>query len=165
MTKSKGILSSIPHHWSLEQRLFNRTAPPNERGCILWIGPSLRSGYGKMGWRGHERLSHRVAWELARGPIPPNMQVCHKCDVPACVNVEHLFLGTFSENMADKMFKGRQAKGRAVAGAKLADAEVLAIRDSARPQNVEAEIYGVDPSTISLIRSRKRWAHLSKERV
>jgi hypothetical protein len=51
--------------------------------------------------------AHRLAWEKANGPIPAGMYVCHTCDVPACVNVEHLFLGTQSDNMKDMAAKGR----------------------------------------------------------
>lgn len=66
-------------------------------------------GYGMF--RLHQNksmaLAHRAAWELAKGPIPDGMLVCHKCDNPTCVNIEHLFIGSHQDNAADKMSKGR----------------------------------------------------------
>jgi hypothetical protein len=59
-------------------------------------------GYGKV---------HRFIWEAMRGPIPSGYFVCHTCDVPRCINIDHLFLGTPLDNMADKVSKGRQARG------------------------------------------------------
>jgi hypothetical protein len=56
--------------------------------------------------------AHRLAWEEANGPIPAGMYVCHTCDVPACVNVEHLFLGSQSDNMKDMAAKGRHHNQR-----------------------------------------------------
>jgi len=52
--------------------------------------------------------THRFAWELANGPIPEGMFVCHKCDNPPCCNVDHLFLGTPKENTTDMVNKGRR---------------------------------------------------------
>lgn len=55
--------------------------------------------------------AHRFAWEITNGPIPEGIFVCHHCDNPLCIRPDHLFLGTHSENMADRNAKGRQASG------------------------------------------------------
>jgi hypothetical protein len=67
--------------------------------------------YGGFKVAGVMHYAHRWAWVRANGPIPEGQKVLHTCDVPACVNPAHLFLGTQAANMADKVAKGRQAKG------------------------------------------------------
>jgi hypothetical protein len=70
------------------------------------------TGYAKLERKGKTIYAHRVAYEEVHGPIPEGMQVCHKCDVRNCINVEHLFLGTAKDNMQDCKAKGRIRGGR-----------------------------------------------------
>ncbi len=75
-----------------------------------------RGGYGKMTKEQGDQIptgAHRVSWELHRGPIPAGVYVLHRCDVPACVNPEHLFLGSAADNVQDMIAKGRGTKGGA----------------------------------------------------
>jgi hypothetical protein len=81
---------------------------PRESGCWLWTGSTNPRGYGQFcKRRGHPTGAHRVAWEIENGPIPPGAMICHHCDVPACVNPEHLFLGDARLNGQDASEKGR----------------------------------------------------------
>jgi hypothetical protein len=80
---------------------------PTVNGCIEWTGTRMRQGYGKIGIGTKVFLTHRIAWELANGPIPDGLLVCHACDNPPCCNVDHLFLGTVADNNADRDQKGR----------------------------------------------------------
>jgi len=77
-------------------------------GCWEWTGCLDKKGYGQFYYKGKHRRAHRVSWALKYGEIPPSeLFACHKCDNPKCVNPDHLFLGTQSDNMKDMSRKGR----------------------------------------------------------
>jgi hypothetical protein len=127
--------------------------------CIEWEGYRERKGYGKRG----NRYAHRMAWEEAHGPIPDGMCVCHTCDNPPCVNIEHLFLGTHADNMTDMVTKGRSQKGEVNSQARLTEADVRAIRSAPRRPGVYAELmqrFGLSYHHIHRIRSNRRWTHI-----
>lgn len=65
--------------------------------CIEWGGGVNNKGYGP----------HRRVYERVHGPIPAGLEVCHTCDNRRCINTEHMFLGTRSDNMRDMARKGR----------------------------------------------------------
>jgi HNH endonuclease len=82
-----------------------------EMGCWIWMG-SLggNKGYGRArlhGRHGRKTRAHRISFELYKGQIPDGLLVLHRCDVPACVNPAHLFVGTQKVNMHDAKVKGR----------------------------------------------------------
>lgn len=95
---------------SLEERFASHVAPEAITGCWLWLGKPDKHGYGRInvgGRAGKAQFAHRVSWELHRGSIPNGMGVLHHCDTPSCVNPDHLFIGTQSDNMRDARAKGR----------------------------------------------------------
>src|SRR5512138_3094264 len=100
--------------------------------CWEWSANRLPSKYGLFNVRlGKSVLAHRVAYELAKEPIPDGMCVLHRCDNPPCVNPDHLFLGTDADNTRDRVQKGRAASGERNSQAKLTPALVMAIRRAA----------------------------------
>jgi hypothetical protein len=88
--------------WPLSKRLQHYSRP-HPSGCRLWIAGQSSNGYGQLWWQGRLQRAHRLAWIIARGPIPPGRKVCHQCDVKLCIEEGHLFLGTQLDNMRDKM--------------------------------------------------------------
>ena len=103
--------------------------------CILWTGAKTLTGYGVRHFRGHNTTAHRAVWIEKYGPIKSRwIFVCHKCDNPACINIEHLFLGTNTENMRDAVRKGRLRgvhgcrDGEKHPRATITDAQAVAIR-------------------------------------
>lgn len=75
--------------------------------CWVWNGAINPNGYGAATVGKAKGFAHRVQWMLTHGPIPKKQCVCHRCDNPRCVNPDHLFLGTYRDNIHDSMQKGR----------------------------------------------------------
>lgn len=96
----------------MKSRFETFVSPEPNSGCWLWMGAANADGYGHFGIaRSKPDKAHRVAYRLYRGPIPTGMIVRHKCDMPCCVNPEHLIVGTHQQNMDDRAARGRTAKG------------------------------------------------------
>lgn len=104
---SQGLSETFP------QRFWAKVRKTDS--CWLWAGAMFKGGYGQIRPGGKKQCVHanRAAWILLRGPIPDGMWVLHNCpggDNPACVNPDHLWLGTAAENTADMISKGRLVK-------------------------------------------------------
>jgi hypothetical protein len=147
---------------TLAERLAFYTRPA-ANGCRVWGGHvHPRFGYGYLSFNGKKYRAHRAAWEVARGPIPQGLFVCHHCDNRACINIDHLFLGTAKDNTHDMMAKGRQARliGELGANAKLSEGEAKAIIRDTRPYQEIADAYGIHPVSVYRIKRGTRWGHL-----
>jgi hypothetical protein len=104
-------------------RLLSRAHRDERTGCLVWQGSKAKGGYGQITYRRMLLRTHRLAFEAHHGPVPAGHYVCHACDNPACIAIEHLFLGTPQENYRDM-----RRKGRARSNAKLAPEELDEIR-------------------------------------
>ena len=112
--------------------------------CWLWTRATV-AGYGVV-WTPVANLrAHRVAYELAVGPIPEKRDILHRCDVPRCVRPDHLMVGTPQENSRDMVRKGRAPRqdGERNHHARLTDVEVAMIRALATHGFRQADIAAV----------------------
>tara|TARA_R110000868_G_scaffold8934_1_gene45335 strand:- start:268 stop:720 length:453 start_codon:yes stop_codon:yes gene_type:complete len=134
----------------------------NENGCWVWKRIKTSDGYGKVKWKGTMKIVHRVYWLLSGRTISEGLEMCHgPCHNRACFNPEHLRPGTRTENEADRVRDGTDARGEKNVNAKLTAKQVLAIRASEKSQKELAEEYGVHNATISRIILRKDWKHIT----
>lgn len=139
-----------------------------EKGCWEWprARNKPRGGYGQITTREpnygkrHCYLTHRIAFELANGPIPEKMAVCHRCDNPPCCNPNHLFLGTKRDNWNDMFAKKRNPRGSKHHWSKLTEKVVLKIVERL-PQASNSKIakeFAISDTCVSNIRCGKTWA-------
>lgn len=143
-------------------RFMAKVSPEPNTGCHLWTGFVNRDGYGRL--RRGERMvyAHRFAFEEFVGPIPEGAYVLHRCDTPACVNPEHLFVGTQADNVRDRDRKGRGRwpTGEGSPTARLTAVQVAEIRDrvaNGATQTAVAAEYGVSQAHVSTIVHGKSW--------
>lgn len=146
------------------ERFLAKVCPESASGCWLWRGQLRADGYGMVRFERKVYLAHRLAWKLFHGEIAPGLVVCHKCDVRACVNPEHLFLGTMMDNVRDMMEKGRSTYGEKHRSAKLTTEQVRRIKTMLaegfmRVSDIARE-YGVTHATIGCIARGTSWRHV-----
>lgn len=137
-----------------------------ESGCWFWMGSTNRQGYGRIHFDGYRWLAHRLSYTLFKGEIQEGLSVLHRCDIPACVRPEHLWLGTRADNAKDRETKrrGHSQVGSDNANAKLNESLVIEIRHIHAQENIGAtrlsKIYGIHKSTARDIIKRKIWKHI-----
>jgi len=128
--------------------------------CWNWKGAKDYDGYGFIKHKdGTQLRAHRVSYEIHFGTFNKNLFVCHHCDNPSCVNPEHLFLGTNSDNQLDMYKKGLgpDLSGENNPASKLTLEEVNKIRADTRTHIKIATDYGISLGQISNIKRRKQW--------
>lgn len=143
-------------------RFMESVSPEPNSGCWLWTGNVNKNGYGRFGFNKKVFLAHRVSYQYFCNADIDKKIVCHKCDVPSCVNPDHIFAATPDVNSKDMVAKGRQSKGDARPMSKLTPGAVAHIREKAMTQREYARLYGVSQSKISMAQSGKTWRHLGQ---
>ena len=157
----------------MEERFWAKVR--KTRGCWWWEGTKNNMGYGTfMRVSPKKELAHRVSWMIANGAIPDGARVLHNCpegDNPACVNPDHLYLGTMKDNTQDMMKKGRNRyvahHGEENGFSKLDANVVREIRErwEAGPKGEALQMklaaeFGVCFSNVGHIVSRRTWKHV-----
>ena len=130
--------------------------------CWIWTG-SLEHGYGQLRLNFKKNMyAHRLSYEMHKGKIPKGLCVRHSCHNKACVNPEHLSVGTWKDNSEDSVSAGRQAKGADLPQAKLTIQEVRKIRTllkTSMTQIAIAKEFDISMASISHIKTGYTWAH------
>jgi hypothetical protein len=151
-----------------QHRFWDKVQIGNPNECWPWLACKNNWGYGVFVIDKKQYGAHRFSWMLANEQdIPTGMQVCHSCDNPACVNPAHLWLGTHSDNVADKVLKGRTTKGRPTTfgenhgRAKLDNQDVREIRELLSTGELSkraiAAKYGVSDTIVRKIANGTLW--------
>lgn len=139
----------------VKERLLNKTIKTTN-GCWLWSGYRNPMGYGQIYYKGRVPLAHHVSYEVHIGPLD-GKQVLHKCDNPAFINPDHLFLGTPSDNMQDMHRKRRGQHGSKHRWSKLTEDQVAEIKTCVGLKQHEiAKKYDISQAAVSMIRNGKR---------
>ena len=154
---------------SIQERFWSKVKKTDS--CWIWERALEKTGYGefliKQNGKWTPIRASRLSYLFKYGEIPEGMCVCHHCDTPACVNPDHLFLGTHTDNMRDSAKKGRlgskgvsRNRGEKNPQAKLTEADVHNIKErimNGEKQGDIAKDYGMKQYTISDIKRERRW--------
>ena len=150
---------------SLEEKLRLGAPPGRPEECWEWQRSLTSRGYPRTSHRGVRTIMvHRLAYEVHKGPVPPGISVCHKCDNPKCVNPNHLFLGTVTDNQRDKFWKGRHPHCGTHGRARMTDDEARMVRATAKcPDDYRrfARQFGVGYGTIYNLVRGNSWKRLT----
>lgn len=132
-----------------------------ESGCWIWMKSLNHQGYGKtcLG-KGTNLSAHRASYEEKYGKIPNGMMALHTCDVPSCVNPDHIFLGTQQDNMTDKVNKRRQANGENHGMSKLTKEQAFEAKYGTEDASSLSKRFNCSSTIIRQIRSGIYWKHL-----
>jgi hypothetical protein len=137
---------------TFEQRFWKKVEKTET--CWLWVAHIDTVGYGAI-FKGYNRnaspiRAHVASWLLHFGPIPKGRFVLHRCDNRACVNPDHLWLGTHADNMKDKRSNNRHTTRQRSSA--IPESTKEAIRQSSESRNRLAAKFGVSEGMIYKLR-------------
>ena len=146
-------------------RVWTQTRITDAR-CIEFTGCKDGCGYGRINRDNKLVRLHREVWKDANGEVPSGKEICHKCDNPSCINLNHLYAGTHKQNMADKALRGRVKNmiGSLSHRAKLHENDIPIIRSRISGGETCYSIardYGVTGETVLHIKNGRSWGHVA----
>ena len=145
-----------------------RSRPDPETGCWIWQGNISPAGYGVTGVRSlRSKQAHRSAYEIVTGErVSSLLDICHRCDERRCVNPDHLFVGTRSDNMVDCREKGRLRtpfkKGQRASTSKLTEDQVREIRRATESNRKLAKRMGISRRAIQFVKTGRTWSWVAE---
>jgi hypothetical protein len=145
------------------KRFWSKVDKQGKDECWNWLAPRTYYGYGQVNYEGRPHIASRMSWRIHNGEIPSELCVLHHCDNRICVNPDHLFLGTRTDNMVDKCQKGRHPKGEDAWNCKLTEDAVRVIRiyvECGMSHTEMARHLGLSRTTIRDAVSGKNWSHV-----
>lgn len=137
-----------------------RSTVNTNTGCVEWKLHRNKLGYGTLKYKQKAYMAHRFHWEYKNGKIPEGLIICHKCDNPCCINIDHLFVGTYKDNSEDMKSKGRGRYyyGEEHPSSKLTEELIISIKSDTRSQYEIAKHFGISQSMVSQIKTNKSWS-------
>jgi hypothetical protein len=157
------IRSKRPDGLALADALAFSSSKLGVDECWPWNGSVDKKGYGRFELGSDTWKSHRAAWTLAYGPIPPGKVIRHDCDNPRCVNPSHLRIGTHADNVADKVERERCNRGEEHPRAVLTEELVVELRRryaAGESVRVISATMGFEYETIRGAAIRRTWKHV-----
>lgn len=148
-----------------------RVYPEPNTGCWLWSGRTGRDGYGQLHPNKDNDLysAHRYSYFIHKGDFDRSKNILHKCDVPCCVNPDHLYVGDQAQNVKDMIRRGRKntPKGEKSGKATLTNETAIKIFKAAKSGHVFdkdiAKMFNTTRAVVAQIKHRRSWAHLTKD--
>lgn len=149
----------------LIDKFWSNVQKGNPDECWIWIGSPSGNGYGQLRFEGVTYRSNVLSYLINKGNIPARMYICHTCDNPICVNPNHLFVGTPSDNAKDRQQKGR---GRPMDGEnnsnnRFTKESIIQMRSMFQKGylcNEIAHIFDTNPEYVRNVVKRKVWKDL-----
>jgi hypothetical protein len=139
---------------------FESKIMPAVDGCWYWLGATNPDGYGSFSFKSKMTGAHRASYMIYKGEIPKGLFVIHSCDNPACVNPDHLRVGTPHDNNMDQVARNRTTYGERCSTAKFTTIQIQAILDAYAAGHKQCDIcryFKRGDSIINLIVKRKIW--------
>lgn len=145
-----------------ELKIYFKLFKKEQSNCWIFDGYKIKGGYGSITWNKKPWIAHRLSWYVFNGDIPKGQFICHKCDTPACVNPDHLFLGDYQVNSDDKVNKKRHRIGSKQPNAKLTEELVVELRKNESEYNIAelARQTNISEGALRHMFKRRTWKHI-----